>query len=233
MKAKTKAIVEWKVPTVPDKKAIEKRSAPLLAQAADMTVNDEDHYVASWALVERHDAAIAKIEETFDPFVSGLHKLHKMACDMRADFLKPIVSSKNALLAKRQLYFGMVREAKRKADEAAAKAVQAAEKRELEKQAKLAEKQGDTQTAEVLREQSGQVPLQLFSSGPVLPKQEGSVIKERWVYEIVEPSKVEREYCSPDPKLIRPVVEALGPACKISGIKIERETKEHSRSVAS
>ena len=233
MKAKKQAIVEWKIPQAPDRKAIAKRAAPLLEQSKNYEIKSEDHFVASWTIVTRHDEAIAKIEEMFDPFVSGLHKLHKMAIAMRDEFLKPIVESKKALLGKRMLYRGLQEAAKKKADEAAALVLQKQTQKELERQAKAVEKKGDSETAEVLREHAAAVPLQFFSSGPAVPKQEGSVIKERWVFEIVDPAAVEREYCSPDPKLIRPVVEALGPACKISGLKITKEEKEHSRSVAS
>ena len=233
MKAKTKEVVKWQIPTMPDQKALEKSTAPLLEQTKKYEIKSEDHFIASWTLIERHDAAIKKIEETFDPFVSGLHNLHKMAIKLRDNFLKPIVESKKALLGKRMLYRGLQEEAKRKADEAAAKILQQQTQRELERQAKAVEKKGDSETAEVLREHAAAVPLQFFSSAPAVPVQAGSVVRERWVFEIVDPAAVEREYCSPDEKLIRPVVEALGPACKISGLKIEREKKEHSRSVAS
>lgn len=232
MKEKKQEVVKWQVPQVPDKKAIEKRTGPLLAQTKDYAIKSEDHFVASWALVERHDVAIKSIEQTFNPFIQGLHKLHKMALQLRDQFLEPVVESKKGLLGKRQLYRGLQEEAKRKADAAAAKILQQQTQRELERQAKAVEKKGDTEAAEVLREHAAAVPLHFFSSTPAVPQQEGSVIRERWIFEIVDPAAVEREYCSPDPKLIRPVVEALGPNCKISGLKITHETKEHSRSVA-
>jgi len=40
---------------------------------------------------------------------------------------------------------------------------------------------------------------------------------------------VQRQYCSPDPTLIRPLVQSLGPACGIEGIVVTEERKEHSR----
>ena len=232
MKEKTKALVEWKIPTVPDRKAIQKRAAPLLEQSKGYEIKSEDHFVASWVVVQRHDQAISKIEEMFDPFVAGLYRLHKMAISMRDEFLKPIVDSKNALLAKRKMYRGLQEDAKRRADAAAAKILQQQTVRELEKEAKAAERLGDAEAAQLLREHKAQVPLPFFSSTPAVPQQEGSVVRKRWVFEIVDPGAVEREYCSPDNKLIRPVVESLGPACKISGLRIWEEEKEHSRTVS-
>jgi hypothetical protein len=232
MKEKTQAIDKWKMPTVPDIKVLQKRSTPLLEMSKKYAITDEDHFLAAWSLVLRHDEAIKKIEQIFDPFISGLHKMHKMAIAMRDNFLKPLTDSRAGLLTQRMTWRKQQEEIQRKKDEAAAKAVQAAEKKELEKEAKLAERQGDTQTAEVLRNMKETVPVVFMSSSPAVPKQEGSVIRERWVFEIIDPAAVEREYCSPDEKLIRPVVESLGPAAKISGIRIWKEEKEHSRSVS-
>jgi hypothetical protein len=232
MKEKKAAIVEWKIPTVPDKEALTKRTTPLLDQSKTYVIKSEDHFLASWSLVQRHDEAIKKIEELFDPFVSGLHKLHLMAIAMRNEFLKPITDSKARLLGIRKVWRAEQEVIKREQDAKAAKLLQQQQQKELERQAKTAERKGDTEVAEVLREQKAAVPLPFFNTAPAVPKQEGSVIKKRWIFEIVDPAAVEREYCSPDPKLIRPVVEALGPACKISGLRIEQEEKEHSRSVA-
>lgn len=221
----------WKIPTQPNQKAIAKRSAPLLELAKGYTIKSEDHFIASWAVVLRHDEAIKKINEMFDPFVTGLYHLHKMAIKLRDSFLQPLLDSKQALLAKRMLYRGLQEEAKRKQDEAAAKALQKQQARDLERQAKTAERSGDSETAEVLREEKKNLPLPFLNTAPAVPQQQGSVVRERWLFEIVNPAAVERAYCSPDNKLIRPVVESLGPACNISGLRIWKEQKEHSRSV--
>lgn len=230
-KAGKTALVEWKIPTMPDQKAISKRSAPLLAEAARYEIKSEDHFLASWALIARHDEAIKKISELFDPFVSGLHKLHRMAISIRDGFLDPMEASKEALLRKRASYRKDQEERKRQADAASARLLQAQQKRELENQAKRAQRSGDSETAAALREQKAAVPLPFLSAGPAVPKQAGSVIRKRWIFEIVDPAAVQREYCSPDPKLIRPRVESLGPACGISGLRIEEDESEHSRTV--
>jgi hypothetical protein len=230
---KTKeAIVEWKIPAVPDQKALIKRSAPLLEQSKGFQVKSEEHFLASWALIQRHDEAIKVIEATFDPFISGLHKLHKMAIAMRDQFLNPIEASRTTLLGKRKIFRAEQEAIKRQADAEAAKALQKAQQKELELQAKAAERQGDKQAAEVLREQKATVPLPFMDPRPAVPKQEGSVIRKRWLFEVVDPAAVERAYCSPDNKLIRPVVEALGPACNISGLRIWEDESEYSRSVS-
>lgn len=225
-------IVQWKIPTVPDQKALAKRTAPLLEQSGGYLIKSEDHFVASWALVQRHDEAMRKIEEIFDPFISGLYKLHRMAISMRDGFLDPLIQSKARLIGKRKVYRDAQQALKQKADREAAELLAKAQKKELEKQAKAAERAQDPETAATLREQAAAPPLPFFNPAPAVPKQEGSVIKKRWRFEIVEPDKVERKWCSPDPKLMRPVVEALGPACGIGGLRIWEEEKEHSREVS-
>lgn len=230
MKKKTE-IVQWKIPPMPNEKALAKTRDSLLERANSFVIKTEDHFVASWALVELIDSAIATIEAPFDPFVSGLYQLHRMAIKLRDSFLDPLYASKQRLLAIRKVYRTDQEEIKRKADAAAALVLKKQQDRELEKQAKALDKEGQVEAAIAVREQKGQVPM-FYNMAPAVPKQEGSVIKKRWIYTIENPDEVQREYCSPDPKKIRPVVEALGEACNIKGIRVTLDESEHSRTVA-
>jgi len=96
------ALTEFKLPAVPNVKEATKLATPIIDQARELKISDDDSYIASWALIERHDAAIAKVGEWFDPFVTGLHQLHKMAVGLRDQFLDPLLASKNRLLAERK-----------------------------------------------------------------------------------------------------------------------------------
>lgn len=230
MKKKTE-IVQWKIPTVPNEKALAKQRDSLLGQANSFSITSEDHFVASWAIVQRIDSAIASFDTAFEPLVAGLYRLHKLAIKLRDSFLDPLYAAKQRLMLLRRVYREDAEKAKAKADALAAKALQKAQDKELETQAKQLEKAGEPQAAIAVREQKGQAPL-FFNSAPAVPKQEGSVIKKRWIYEVLDPDAVQREYCSPDPKKIRPVVESLGEACNIKGLRITLDESEHSRTVA-
>lgn len=233
MKEKKKAeMVVWKIPEIPAEKNLAKQTAPLLAQANSLIIKSDDHFIASWSVVQQLDTAIGTVEAAFDPLVKGLHKLHKMAIKMRDSFVEPLYVAKQRLMDLRQEYREEQEEIKRKADAAAAEAIRKAQQKELERAAKTAERQGQPEVAIALREEKASVPLTFFNPTPAVPKQEGSVLRERWVFEIIDAAAVEREYCTPDPKLIRPVVERLGPAAKISGIKITLDKSESSRTVA-
>lgn len=224
-------IVQWKIPDIPEQKALKKQNDSLLARSNSFVIKSEDHFIASWAIVQEIDRGIASVKTELDPFVSGLHKLHKLAIKLRDGFLDPLEAAKDRLLTLRKSYREEQEKIKAKADAAAAEALRKTQAKELEQQAKALEKQGQPEAAIAVREQKYNMPL-FFNSAPAVPKQEGSVLTERWVYEIVDPDAVEREYCSPDDSLIGPVVRRLGDKAKISGIVIRLDKSEHSRTVA-
>lgn len=230
MKEKTEVVV-WKLPMVPQEKKLRKTTDSLVARANSFVIKSEDHFVASWALVLLIDAAMVTVGEMWDPFVGGLHKMHKMAIKLRGAFMNPLEGGKEHLLDIRKTYREDQEKIKAKADAAAAEALRKTQARELEKQAKSLEKQGQVEAALAVREHKFDMPL-FINTAPAVPKQEGSVLTERWVYEIVDPDAVEREYCSPDDSLIGPVVRRLGDKAKISGIVIRLDKSEHSRTVA-
>jgi|SRR6516162_2542813 hypothetical protein len=234
MKEKKTAVEKWSAPCPPPKQSLlEKRTAPLLKQAQSLVkVTSEDHYIAAGVMIQNIDDAAKWIEAVGRPFVQGLDKMHKAGVAWLKKQTAPLGAEKARLLSLRMTWFAIEQ---KKRDEAAAKAAVALQKqqqKELEKIAKKEEKLGNAENAAVVREQAASVPLPFIDAGAPV-KQEGFYVKKRWIYTIVDPAAVEREYCSPDDALIRPVVEALGLACKISGLHIEEEVKEHSRSVAS
>lgn len=217
------------IPVVPDEKALSAEVRPLAILAGNYKVTTEDHFNAAWAVVERIDKAIAWVHETFDPFVAQAYALHKMATAKRSELLRPLEDGKAHLCAGRQFYRVEQEAVKRRQAEKAALILQQQQKKELEREAKKMEKQGETETATLFRETAAAVPLPQIAPAPAVPPTEGSVVRTRWVYDYVNPDEVQREYCSPDDKLIRPVVAALGPKCGILGIRVRSETKEFSR----
>lgn len=236
MKAKkekqTQAIEQWAMPEVPKEDLIDKRTVGLQKQAAAIVqITSEDHFVAAGAIIPRIDEAIKWITAVSTPFVTAMHKLHKQAVAFRDRKLDPLETHKKRLLALRMTWREKCEREQRERDLKIARALQATQKRELTQAAKEAEKSGDKETAELFREQAAVAPMPIVHSEPAVPTQAGMYIKPRWIYRYVDPSLVQREYCSPDDKLIRPVVESLGPQAPIKGIIIELERKEHSRAV--
>lgn len=232
MKKKPKTeLTLWKIPNIPDKKEIEKHTAPLIERAGKFEITSVDHYTASAVIAQDLDKAIALVGMVYDPFVDGLHKLHKMAIALRGNFLNPLTAARKRMKDIRVEWQQKQEEIKRRAEAKLAEGLRKQQQKELEKQARAAEKSGEMEMAEVLRAQADTVPLPVMKSEPTVPKQEGFVVRKRWVFRIVNPEKVQRQYCTPDAKLIRPVVEAMGPASAIEGIEVWEETNEYSRGV--
>jgi len=228
-KKKEEAKAEFKLPLVPNQKQLFAVTRPLLTLADSLKVRNDQEFTGSWPLVGRIDRAILTVGETFDPFVQGLYRMHKMAVKLRAQFLEPLEAAKRHILEERQSYREEQEEAKQKEAQRAAELLQKEQQKELEREAKKLERRGDAEGASVFREQAATVPLPAILPEAAVPETEGSVVRKRWIFEIVDPLKVQRQYCSPDPTLIRPLVQSLGPACGIEGIVVTEERKEHSR----
>jgi len=204
-----KAIQKYEVPERPKEALLEKRTAPILKQCHAFTaITSEDHYLAAGALIQRIDDAAKWIEAVGRPFVLGLDRMHKAGVAWLKKQTVPLAAAK------------------------VAEALRKKQQQELGKMARAAEKKGDTEQAEVLREQAAEMPLPFIDTGAQII-QEGFYVKERWVFEVTDPDKVPREFCSPDDKKIRAHVDAYGPTATIAGVQIKKEVKEHSRSVAS
>ena len=219
------------VPVKPKESLIIRRTEPLLSQSRSVTqVTSDDHMTVTATLIQRLDEAIKWIEAVATPYTKALDAMHKMGVAWKKSQLSPLEKEKRRLLDLRQEFDDKQAKIREAAAAKLAVGLQNQERRELEKQAKLADKQGQPETALFFRTQANAVPLPQVPAAPV-EQQAGFYTRERWVYTIVDPSLVEREFCSPDDSLIRPVVEAMGPACKISGLHIEKEVKQHSRSV--
>lgn len=226
-----KAESPFKLPPVPNQAALQKQMKPLLDQSVPFEIKSEDHFVAAWALIERHDVALKRVHELFDPFVSAADKLHKMAVDLRKQFLTPLENSKKALLGRRMIY-RQKQEAKALYDAAKARELlEKEQKKELLTEAKKAEKKGDTEIADLFRQQAETVKVPELPPAPAVPEQAGSVLRKRWLFEITDPDAVPRNLCDPTPSRIRKVVEALGDKHGIPGVRVWPDKSEHSRKV--
>lgn len=249
----TKA-TNFEAPAVPDLKKAEALSknlqlAPPAApgQRPIVVITDDDHFIASWPIIQRHDEVIKLLSDGdpekgivgFDPFVNGLFKLHKMACQLRAQFLNPVLASKEAYLRGRMIYTEAKEALKKKQDEAAAEALRKQQAKDLNADAKKLEKQGDVESAAVLREQAKTLPTPFVSTGPAVPKQEGSVTTPKWEFEVENFDKVPDLYKLLDhtkkgerdliESKIRAIVSRLGDKIKIDGVRIWHTKSESSR----
>lgn len=222
---------QFALPAQPDQRQATTLVKNLTAQSADLKIRDEDDFIASWSLIERHDQAIAKIGEWFDPFVKGLHEMHKMAIALRDQFLKPVVASKDRLLGERKNYRIEQERKARIAADRKAEELRKLQAKELTQEAKKLERAGDVETATVLREQAKTMPAPAVPVAAAVTKQAGSVLKASWKFAVENEAIVPHEYFTLDESKIRRVVNALGDKANIPGVTVWQETDEHSRAV--
>lgn len=225
----SQVITKFELPKIPDVKEAEKLCGPLLRQAENYSITDEDGYLASWAMVERCDTVIAKLGAMFDPLCDGLFKLHRMATGLRQNFLDPAYRAKQVYLDKRGAYRREQKEIAEKKAAADAEELRKKQQKELMAEAKRQEKSGQAETAEVLREQAKELPLPAVMAAPAVPKQAGSVERGRWQVTIINPDLVPREYCQPSETLCRKQYEATGARTVIPGVTAKWIESEYSK----
>lgn len=219
----------------------------------DFEITDDDEYLAHWAIVQQHDDVIKKLTEGepaadgkpafigFDSFVNGLHKLHKGAVALRAQFVDPLLNSKKEWIARGQAYADRKAAEKKKADDAAAEALRKQEAAQLEKDAKKFEKRGDVESATVLREQAKNLPAPMIPFTPAVPKLAGQVETPRWEFEVDDFEKVPDAYKLLDhtkkgereliESKIRAIVSKLGDKMAIPGVRVWSSKSVSSRKV--
>jgi hypothetical protein len=219
------------LPERPKESLIDKRVGPLLKQAQALAViTSEDHMTVAGTIIPRLDEAMKWIDAVATPFVQGLDRMHKQAVLWRKSKLDKLAAEKRRLLDLRLEWTEKENARRAKAAEKLAAGLQKQEQRELERQAKYEEKHGNAEAADILRTHAAQIPLPAVPVEAVAERP-GFYVRERWVFDIVAPDLVPREYCSPDAVKIRKVVEAMGPANNIPGITVRKEVKQHSRAV--
>ena len=213
----------------------------------DFAITDADMYLASWSVIQKHDEVIEKLTVGkdgfvgFNPLISSLHASHKLAIQLRDQFLNPILLSQEKWLQRRKVFKDACEEAEREKNEAAASLLQKQQAKELEKDARKAEKQGNVEVAEVLRDQAKNLPTPSLPFTRSLAKQPGEVERSGWQFEVQDYAKVPDSFKLLDhtkkgerdliDSKIRAVVSKLGDKIKIEGIRVWHDTSASSRKV--
>ncbi len=242
-------ITKFELPTIPDQQKADKLIKPLLSQALGFKIKDEDDYLASGVLIERHDAVIKQLTDGdeekkfigFKAFVAGLHGMHKMALALMNQFVGPLERSKDSLLDERQRYRDEQARLNQEKADRDAEILRKQQAKELMQEAKKHEKVGDVETATVLREQAKTMPAPVVPVAAAAPKQSGFVERPVWEMTVTNYELVPIEYKTLDytkkgereliDSKIRAVTSKLGNAIKIPGVEVRSTTSEHSRAV--
>lgn len=235
----------FEISAIPDQKKADELTKELLAH--DFEITDDDMYIASWPIVQKHDAVIAKLTKGepgfvgFDGFVNGLHQLHKSAVQLREQFVGPLTRSKKRWLDRREAYNAKKTAEKKRADDAAAEILRKEAAKQLEKDARKFEKSGDVESAAVMREQAKTMPAPSIPWSRPLEKQAGEVEKSGWEFAVDDFEQVPDAYKLLDhtkkgereliESKIRAVTSKLGDKIAIPGVRVWSSKSTSSRRV--
>lgn len=198
---------------------LQREATFVLAEAQALTVTDAQTYGLAAERVKGLRSLGKRIEEWFKPLVEQAHRIHRELTTRRGDALKPIEAECNRLTREMAVWKG---EQDRQAREEAAR--QAREEQERQRQIALEEAatleaQGLQAEAEAVVEQAIAMPAPVVPVVSV-PKHEGISHRSIWRHEVVDPSRVPREYMCIDEAKIAAVVKATKGTLTIPGVRV-------------
>jgi hypothetical protein len=187
-------------------------STDVLNQSLALVVKNQETYDGAFSLGRSIKALIQAVEDTFDPICEDANKVHKTATAARKKHLDPLEIAKS-LVARKMTTWNTEQERKR--EEAERKERERLEKieedRRLKEAAKL-EEQGLNEAAEEMLEEpiiiappSESARVKRYE----VEKPKGVSHAQNWTFDIIDVSKLSREYMIPDEVKIRKLVKAV------------------------
>lgn len=209
-----------------DIKKLEKGITDLNTQAKKFEIITAENLNGAADLTKSIKSLQAEVKETFDPICEKAHEAWKEATAQREKHLSPLKTIEDFLKKRIGNYYAeqeRIQEQKRREAEARAREEERKEKERLEKLAKKAEKKGDIEGAEAMRQEAETVAVVPEIVEKQAQKVDGIKISEQWKFEITNPMLVPREFCKPDESAIRSVVKATKGMKQIPGVRIWSE----------
>ncbi len=234
------------IPT-PDTKEIAEECSSLVAQGKIfVTVTNEDDLLTVTEYLQRNKEAQKKVKERMKEPKDLLNRAHKSICALENSFLDPLIEREKACKEGVKVYL-IDKQAREKAEQdrlqkehnekIAREQKEAEEKQKAERDriAAQAIQEGRPEAAKEILAAPIYVPPPV-QSAPVTniacrstTKVKGLTIKDKWIYEIEDPSLVPERYKSIDPKKIQNEVDLLGNEARIPGIKVLKDMNIGSR----
>jgi len=189
----------------------------VIAQAKAIVIQDNDSYRFACEFQKTLYAADKEIEQEMAKPKTTTHEAHKAVCDLENKYRDPIKGARKINGGKIDQWEN-VQEGLRLKEELRVR--EESRQREEVKQLDVAEdleKEGRHEEAEAeLERPSGPAPVVQSN----VPKVGGMRRRATMTYRILNAELVPREYCSPDPKKIGPVLRASGGTKKIPGVEV-------------
>ena len=224
-------LVSTKAIEIADKQVKEQSAEAenMLIQAKDMTVINNEQYTNAAEILKRLKAESKRLDADRKSFTKPLDDLKKKIMER----YKPVIDKLNfAYTEINNKMMSFEREQERKRIEAQRKLEEEArekerkEKEKLEKAAKRAEKKGDIDRAEELRETKEQVHEQAGEIQSSISKISGINIRKDWDFVVIDKKQVPEEYKIINEKALRAMAKTTKGTAQIPGVKfIQKDTR--------
>lgn len=194
---------------LPDTKDIERQTRSLQEKVDSLIIKDDESYMSASELLLQIKAKQKLIEPILDEPVAIQRRALEGVRAWRDKYLVPIEEMRRRVADMIGRWDLKQREKRRLEAEKAAKEAQERAEAERRKQIAEAKKAGDKETVQNLKA-SPIVPIVVAPKTPEPPKVAGVTTTYFWDYEIVDENKLDRQYMTPNEKMIRGLVSSLG-----------------------
>jgi len=162
--------------------------AMMIRTAQGMTITTNEDYERGSALLKDIKTRVKQVKDYWKEPKKRAQEAHKTLVAREAEMLKPLESAES-IVKKAMLIYSTAQEKARREAEEAARREREAEARRLEALAAQAEKQGDEDTAEILRDMSEEVPIGEITAAAA-PTAKGISVRTTWKARVTDPKLV-------------------------------------------
>lgn len=167
---------------------LEQGGALMVKTAKGLTITTHEDYDRGTTILKDIKTRVKAVKEYWKGPKEAANAAHKELVAKEAQMLKPLTEAESIIKKAMLSYTTEVERKRREAEEAARKAREA-EVRRLEAIAAKAEEQGDTDTAEVMRDMAEEVPMGEIAAN-VAPTAKGVSVRTTWKARVTDPKLV-------------------------------------------
>ena len=210
-----------------DTKELETQALSIPAQARAIKIVDAGTYQQAGGILVAIKGLRKQINASYDPIILAAHMAHKTAVAEKKRVENPLVEAEGVIKPGLAAY-DSEQEKKRIAEEQRLQAIA----RKAEEDRKLAEAvaldgAGEKKAADAVMAEPVYTPPVIVAK--TTPKVNGVSFTERWIFRIVNPLLIPRDYLMPDTVKIGQYARAMKLAGRIPGVEIYSEKSVSGR----
>jgi len=225
---------------------LETQALSLSSGASVLAVVDQVTLTAANGMLLAIKGLRKQIDETFNPIIDKAHQAHREALDQKKRHEEPLALAERTIKGRIGAYLQEEDRKRREAEAAAYRAEQERIRLEAEatrkaeealRRAEAAEAKGETEKADAILNRATASIDKTLAAIPVPPPAPaprpitapGISSREVWLFQVVDPSLIPREYLSVDETKIRKIVQITKGGTNIPGVRVWSEKQIAAR----